>query len=121
MGRLRTSRSRTSCATQESLRRRRPDYPCNPDGSIYVSETSEPREIKCIGNGCKSKGQSSKKYLTYLIWFIVIAVFGGIGWYIYQTYFAEDEEKKKKEEEDEKKKEAEGNIGAATLARGLGG
>jgi hypothetical protein len=56
-----------------------------------------------------------------LIWFIVIAVFGGIGWYIYQTYFAEDEEKKKKEEEDEKKKEAEGNIGAATLARGISG
>lgn len=113
----------------------RPGYPCNPDGtmnappssgsspsagSTYIS--SGEREIKCIGNGCdRAKGSSSKRYLTYLIWFIVIAVFGGIGWYIYQTYFAEDEEKKKKEEEDEKKKEAEGNIGAATLARGLSG
>lgn len=101
----------------------RPGYPCNADGTIANSAPSEPseREVRCIGNGCKTKGSSSKRYLTYLIWFIVIAVFGGIGWYIYQTYFAEDEEKKKKEEEDEKKKEAEGNIGAATLARGLSG
>lgn len=102
----------------------RPGYPCNPDGSIAsAAAPSAPteREVRCIGNGCKNKASSSKRYLTYLIWFIVIAVFGGIGWYIYQTYFAEDEEKKKKEEEDEKKKEAEGNIGAATLARGLQG
>jgi len=103
----------------------RPGYPCNADGTIASSTpestSSGEREVRCIGNGCKSKASSSKRYLTYLIWFIVIAVFGGIGWYIYQTYFAEDEEKKKKEEEDEKKKEAEGNIGAATLARGLQG
>merc|ERR1711972_874382 len=87
----------------------------DPNSSSSVSSydsSSEKREIACIGNGCKNKGKSSKNYLTMLIWFIVIAVFGGIGWYIYQTYFAEDEEKKK---------EAEGNIGAATLARGLGG
>jgi len=106
----------------------RPGYPCNPDGTMASSDTgsssvtytssSKPR---CVGNGCAKKSASSKRYLTYLIWFIVIAVFGGIGWYIYQTYFAEDEEKKKKEEEDEKKKEAEGNIGAATLARGISG
>merc|ERR1711979_155112 len=98
----------------------RPGYPCNPDGTIASSDTgsssvtytssSKPR---CVGNGCAKKSASSKRYLTYLIWFIVIAVFGGIGWYIYQTYFAE--------EEDEKKKEAEGNIGAATLARGISG
>jgi len=100
----------------------RPGYPCNPEtGTITTSSEPTEREVRCIGNGCKSKASSSKRYLTYLIWFIVIAVFGGIGWYIYQTYFAEDEEKKKKEEEDEKKKEAEGNIGAATLARGLQG
>lgn len=112
----------TVTSRQGNANKCRPGYPCNPDtGSSFAVESSEPREIKCIGNGCKTKGASSKKYLTYLIWFIVIAVFGGIGWYIYQTYFAEDEEKKKKEEEDEKKKEAEGNIGAATLARGLGG
>jgi len=55
------------------------------------------------------------------VWVVVIGVFGAIGWYIYKTYFMEDEEAKKKAEEDEKKREAEGNIGAATLARGIGG
>jgi len=117
--------SQTVNTRQPAAPKCRPGYPCpDPNSSSSVSSydsSSEKREIACIGNGCKNKGKSSKNYLTMLIWFIVIAVFGGIGWYIYQTYFAEDEEKKKKEEEDEKKKEAEGNIGAATLARGLGG
>lgn len=98
----------------------KPGYPCTDGTTDTSSSYSPPREIKCIGNGCNKTSSSGKRYLTYLVWFIVIAVFGGIGWYIYQTYFAEDEEKKKKQEEDEKKKEAEGNIGAATLARGLG-
>lgn len=117
--------SQTVNTRQPAAPKCRPGYPCpDPNSSSSISSydsSSEKREIACIGNGCKNKGKSSKNYLTMLIWFIVIAVFGGIGWYIYQTYFAEDEEKKKKEEEDEKKKEAEGNIGAATLARGLGG
>merc|ERR1712113_813600 len=64
------------------------------------------------------KKERSKNYLSYFIWFVVLAIFGGIGWYVYQTYFGADDEAKKKAEEAEKAKEAEVNLGAATLARG---
>jgi hypothetical protein len=100
-----------------------PGYP--PCASNGLSVRSEPKkELKCVG--CRNQGTDRKKLVTYLIWFIVIAVFGGIGWYVYQTYFADDEKKKKEEEQDEKEQEAKGNVGAATLAGhgargGLGG
>jgi len=96
----------------------RKGYPCpETDGDLYeFQEPARTKSILCIG--CEEKKANSSKYLSYLIWFVVLAIFGGIGWYVYQTYFAADEEKKKKEEEDEKKREAEGNLGAATLARG---
>jgi len=104
----------------------RPGFPCpgseyNPD-SATVSSTK--REIRCVGANCKKAGVSSNgnnNLIHGFVWVVVIGVFGAIGWYIYKTYFMEDEEAKKKAEEDEKKREAEGNIGAATLARGIGG
>lgn len=95
----------------------RKGYPCPEEGTGYEEPTPQRKSsVLCIG--CKEKKERSKNYLSYFIWFVVLAIFGGIGWYVYQTYFAADEERKKKEEEDEKKKEAEGNLGAATLARG---
>ena len=86
----------------------RKGYPCpETDGDLYeFQEPARTKSILCIG--CEEKKANSSKYLSYLIWFVVLAIFGGIGWYVYQTYFAADEEKKKKEEEDEKKREAEG-------------
>lgn len=106
----------------------RPGYPCpgteyNPD---TATSSSTKREIRCVGANCKKAGVSSggnSNLIHGFVWVIVIGVFGAIGWYIYKTYFMEDEEAKKKAEEDEKRREAEGNIGAATLAaaRGIGG
>jgi len=95
----------------------RKGYPCPEEGNTY-EEPVQQRKSSVLCIGCKEKKERSKNYLSYFIWFVVLAIFGGIGWYVYQTYFAADEERKKKEEEDEKKKEAEGNLGAATLARG---
>lgn len=104
----------------------RPGFPCpgseyNPDSA---TGSSTKREIRCVGANCKKPGVSSSgssNLIHGFVWVVVIGVFGAIGWYIYKTYFMEDEEAKKKAEEDEKKREAEGNIGAATLARGIGG
>ncbi|CBY21579.1 unnamed protein product [Oikopleura dioica] len=104
----------------------RPGFPCpgseyNPDSA---TGSSTKREIRCVGANCKKPGSSGSSNLIHgFVWVVVIGVFGAIGWYIYKTYFMEDEEAKKKAEEDEKKREAEGNIGAATLAaaRGIGG
>lgn len=92
----------------------RPGYPC-PDDEEYVPP-QRTSSMLCIG--CKEQKERSKNYLSYFIWFVVLAIFGGIGWYVYQTYFGADDEAKKKAEEAEKAKEAEGNLGAATLARG---
>ena len=87
----------------------RKGYPCPEEGNTYEPvQTERKSSVLCIG--CKEKKERSKNYLSYFIWFVVLAIFGGIGWYVYQTYFAADEERKKKEEEDEKKKEAEGKI-----------
>ncbi|CBY32853.1 unnamed protein product [Oikopleura dioica] len=104
----------------------RPGFPCpgseyNPDSATGSSTN---REIRCVGANCKKPGSSGSSNLIHgFVWVVVIGVFGAIGWYIYKTYFMADEEAKKKAEEDEKKREAEGNIGAATLAaaRGIGG
>ncbi|CAG5105076.1 Oidioi.mRNA.OKI2018_I69.chr1.g1811.t3.cds [Oikopleura dioica] len=104
----------------------RPGFPCpgteyNPD---TATSSSTKREIRCVGANCKKAGSGGNSNLIHgFVWVIVIGVFGAIGWYIYKTYFMEDEEAKKKAEEDEKRREAEGNIGAATLAaaRGIGG
>lgn len=119
-------RNRYQAAAEATVTSRQPEkkgcrkgYPCPEDDTYAADSYDAPQtrsSVLCIG--CKEKQERSKNYLTYLIWFVVLAIFGGIGWYVYQTYFAADEERKKKEEEDEKKKEAEGNLGAATLARG---
>ena len=93
----------------------RKGYPC-PETDTFEAAPRPSSTLKCIG--CKEKKERSKTYLSAFIWFVVLAIFGGIGWYVYQTYFGADDEAKKKAEEDEKKKEAEGNLGAATLARG---
>ena len=87
----------------------RKGYPCPEEGKAY-EEPAPQRTSSVLCIGCKEKKERSKNYLSYFIWFVVLAIFGGIGWYVYQTYFAADEERKKKEEEDEKKKEAEGRL-----------
>lgn len=110
-----TVTSRESSAPKANKCRK--GYPCSEEGNNY-EEPVQQRKSSVLCIGCKEKKERSKNYLSYFIWFVVLAIFGGIGWYVYQTYFAADEERKKKEEEDEKKKEAEGNLGAATLARG---
>lgn len=94
----------------------RPGYPCAEDPNDEYVAPQRTKAVLCIG--CKESKERSKNYLSYFIWFVVLAIFGGIGWYVYQTYFGADDEAKKKAEEAEKAKEAEGNLGAATLARG---
>lgn len=94
----------------------RPGYPCADDPEDEYIQPQRTKAVLCIG--CKESKERSKNYLSYFIWFVVLAIFGGIGWYVYQTYFGADDEAKKKAEEAEKAKEAEGNLGAATLARG---
>jgi len=94
----------------------RPGYPCAEDPADEYVAPQRTKAVLCIG--CKESKERSKNYLSYFIWFVVLAIFGGIGWYVYQTYFGADDEAKKKAEEAEKAKEAEGNLGAATLARG---
>lgn len=98
----------TSRETGPKTTKCRKGYPCPEEGKAYEEPVQTRTTLACIG--CKEKKERSKNYLSYFIWFVVLAIFGGIGWYVYQTYFAADEERKKKEEEDEKKKEAEGKI-----------
>lgn len=84
----------------------RPGYPCAEDPADEYVAPQRTKAVLCIG--CKESKERSKNYLSYFIWFVVLAIFGGIGWYVYQTYFGADDEAKKKAEEAEKAKEAEG-------------
>ena len=84
----------------------RPGYPCPDSPEEEYIPPQRTSAVLCIG--CKEQKERSQNYLSYFIWFVVLAIFGGIGWYVYQTYFGADDEAKKKAEEAEKAKEAEG-------------